>query len=273
MTRAPFRDNVVVLTGASQGIGRETALLLAAQQARLVLAARRPEPLAAVAARCRELGADAIAVPTDITEPHACRILMDRAVAEFERIDTLINNAGISMAFEFAALRDLTLPERIFRVNCLGPMYCTHFALPRLLATRGRLVAIASLTGRTGVPMRSIYAASKHAMTGFFDSLRIELAEHGVSVTTVYPDFVQTDVRDRVLGPDGGPVGIHPAKQGNFLSAPDCARIVVRAAARRKREVIIGTRGKLGVLVKAFAPGLVDRIARRAIEKVRIGRI
>lgn len=269
---ASFRDSVVIVTGASSGIGREIALGLARQGAHLALAARRPAPLQHIAEEARAEGGAAVAVPTDVTDPAQCETLVARTVERFGRLDTLVNNAGISMAFLFEELQDLTLPERIMRVNYLGSLYCTHYALPHLAAARGRLVGVASLTAKTGVPMRSLYAASKHAMAGFFDSLRIELEDRGVTVTVVYPDFVQTELRDRVMGPAGEPVGIHPAKRGEFMSAAECARIVVAAAAKRKREVIIGARGKLGLLIKAFAPRLVDRIAKRAIDRVRIGR-
>lgn len=270
MATPTFRDNVVIVTGASGGIGRQIALHLAREGASLALAARRRGALARVAQECAAAGGVALAVPTDVTDPAQCEALIARAVERYGRIDTLVNNAGISMAFFFEELRDLTLPERLVRVNYLGSVYCTHYALPHLKAARGRLVGVSSLTGKTGVPMRSIYAASKHAMAGFFDSLRIELRGRGVTVTMVYPDFVQTEVRDRVLGPDGSPLGVHPAKRGVFMSAETCARIVVRAAARRKREVIVGVRGKVGLVLKAVAPALVDRIAQRAIDRVRI---
>jgi short-subunit dehydrogenase len=175
------------------------------------------------------------------------------------------------MAFRFEELRDLSIPQRLMAVNYLGSVFCTYYALPHLRASRGRLVGVASLTGRAGVPLRSLYAASKHAMAGFFDSLRIELADTGVSVTMIYPDFVETEVRDRALGPDGRPVGIRPPAGRRFMDAATCARIVVDAAGKRRREVIVGTRGKIGLVLKTFAPGLVDRIARRAIADVTIG--
>ncbi len=216
----PFRDKVTIVTGASRGIGRRIATHLAAQGAKLALAAR---------------------------------------------------SAGATMAFRFEELRDLAIPQRLMAVNYLGSVFCTYYALPHLRASRGRLVGVASLTGRAGVPLRSLYAASKHAMAGFFDSLRIELAGTGVSVTMIYPDFVETGVRDRALGPDGRPVGIRPPAGRRFMDAATCARIVVAAAGARRREVIVGARGKIGLVLKTFAPGMVDWMARRAIANVSIG--
>jgi short-subunit dehydrogenase len=269
MSDAPFRDNVVVLTGASAGIGREMALQLARQGARLVLAAREPTKLGEVADACRALGARAVAVPTDVGDEAQCRALIDRAVGEFGRIDTLVNNAGIGMWARFDEMRDLAPFERIMRVNYLGSVYPTYYALPHLKASRGRIVAVNSLTGLTGVPTRSGYAASKHAVAGFFDSIRIELEESGVTVTQVYPGFVATEIRERAFGPDGRPLGEgnSPVREREVMSAEECARQIIAAAAKRKRDLIMTLRGRLGAKIKLVAPGLVDRIARKAIAR------
>jgi short-subunit dehydrogenase len=148
----------------------------------------------------------------------------------------------------------------------MGAVYCTHYALPHLLASRGRIVGVASLTGLTGVPTRSGYAASKHAMRGFFDSLRIELDGTGVTVTMIYPGFVATGIRDNFSAPDGGVERVDPT---TVMSVEECARQSVRAIERRSRELIMTARGKLGPWFKLIAPRLVDRIARRAVEHRR----
>ncbi len=264
---APFARAAVVLTGASSGIGRALALQLADQSARLALAARGVDELEATAEDCRRHGAEALAIPTDVSDEAACRALVARAVDAFGRIDVLVNNAGVSMWARFDELGDLTPLRRIMDVNYFGAVYCTHAALPHLKATHGRIVNVASLTGKTGVPTRTGYAASKHAMAGFFDSLRIELADSGVSVTTVYPGFVATGVRRHAYGADGAPLGESPVREADVMSAEECARLTLEAAARRKRELVMTTRGKLGLWAKLIAPGLVDRIAARAIER------
>ena len=265
----PFRENVVVLTGASAGIGREMALQLAAQGAWLALAARDAGKLEEVAAECRAKGGRALAVPTDVGDEAQCRALVERAVAEYGRIDTLVNNAGISMWARFDQVTDLAAFERIMRVNYLGSVWCTHYALPHLKRSRGRIVGVSSLTGKTGVPTRSGYAASKHAMTGFFDSIRIELEDEGVSVTMVYPGFVATEIRERAFGPDGRPLGRgnSPVREKEVMTAEECARQTLAAAAARRRELIMTARGKIGWVLKLVAPTLVDRIARKAIEQ------
>jgi short-subunit dehydrogenase len=269
MSGTPFRENVVVLTGASAGIGHQLALQLAAQGARLVLAARDAAKLEETAAACRALGAQAISVPTDVGDEAQCKALVERAVAEFGRIDTLVNNAGIGMWARFDEMTDLAPFERIMRVNYLGSVYPTFYALPHLKQTRGRIVGVNSLTGKTGVPTRSGYAASKHAAAGFFDSIRIELEDSGVTVTQVFPGFVATEIRERAFGPDGRPLGQgnSPVHEREVMSAEECARQIVAAAAGRRRELIMTLRGKVGAKLKLVAPALVDRMARKAIEQ------
>jgi len=186
-----LRGKVTIVTGASTGIGRALALELAG--AALVLAARDERTLGQVAADCSERGARAIAQRTDVTLAADCSALVDRAVAEFGRIDMLVNNAGVSMSARFDELGDLGIFEDLLRVNFLGAARLTHLALPHLKASKGRLVAVASVAGVVGVPTRTGYAASKHALVGFCDSLRVELEGTGVTVTVVYPDFVERD--------------------------------------------------------------------------------
>ena len=269
MTGDSVKDNVVVITGASKGIGAELARQLAAKGAKLVLAARNVEELERVAEECRQLGASVVAVRTDVAVERDCQALVAGAITAFGRLDTLVNNAGATMWASFEEIGDLSILERIMQVNYMGAVYCTHHALPHLRASRGRIVGISSLAGRTGVPTRTGYAASKHAMTGFFDSLRIELADSGVDVTMIYPGFVATGIRENATGPDGKAIQVSPVKEGEVMGVEDCARRIVKAIERREREVIMTARGKIGLWLKLFAPSLVDRIAKRAIEKGR----
>ncbi|HEX7973167.1 MAG TPA: SDR family oxidoreductase [Anaerolineales bacterium] len=269
MTDDVFHENVVVLTGASRGIGRALARALAGRGAWLALAARDIARLEQVAEECRGLGGRAFALQTDVCDQTQCQRLIARSVNEYGRIDTLINNAGVTMWARFEDLQDLAPLETVMRTNYFGSVYCTYAALPYLKRAHGRIVAISSLAGKSGIPTRSGYAASKHAMQGFFDSLRIELAGYGVSVTIVCPDFVASEARGRAFGPDGAPLGKSPVQESKVMTAETCARLTLKAAARRQREEIMGLRGKAGMWLKMIAPGLVDRIARRAIERGR----
>ncbi len=269
MNDVVFKDAVVIITGASSGIGRELAYQLARQGARLALGARDAERLEEVAAECRASGAQVLVVPTDVGVQADCEALVQKTVATYQRVDMLVNNAGMSMWAFFDEITDLSIFERLMRVNYLGSVYCTHYALPYLKQSRGRVVGVSSLTGKSGVPTRTGYAASKHAMAGFFDSLRIELADSGVSVTMAYPGFVSTEVRERALRADGKPLGKSPVHEKDVMTVEVCSRLILEAAAKRRREVVMTWRGKLGVWLKLIAPGLVDKIARQGIESGR----
>ncbi|MCH7574269.1 MAG: SDR family oxidoreductase [Candidatus Marinimicrobia bacterium] len=251
-----FSGQRVVITGASSGIGAEMARQMASQGARLVLAARREPELKAVAEECRQLGGAATTVVTDVTVRSQCRALMESSVAALGGIDVLVNNAGISMREEFEHIANLDIFEQLMRVNYLGSVHCTHYALPQLLESRGSIVVVSSLAGKTGVPGLTGYAASKYALHGFFESLRIELLDSGVTVTMACPGLVKTG-----LIRYGGEQGT--IRSG--MSVETCARIIVRAAGKRKREVIMTPLAKAGQFIKPFLPSLIDRIARRKV--------
>lgn len=267
MRSGGFADQVVVLTGASEGIGRALALRLAREHARLVLSARNAARLEELAADCRAAGAEAAAVPADASSRADCEALADAAVARFGRIDLLVLNAGSTMWSRLDELEDVELLERLVRTNYLGAAWLTRRALPALKASRGRIVAVASVAGLAGLPTRTGYAASKHAMIGFFDSLRIELAGSGVSVTVVAPDFVRSEIHRRAIGPDGKPLGASPLANAKIMSADACARIIRDAALARRRLVLTSFRGRLLRVLKLFTPSLVDRLAARAISR------
>src|SRR5688572_5431990 len=262
-----MKGSRIILTGASEGIGRALALALAARGARLSLAARDRERLESLAQECRGRGGEARALPTDITNSQDCEWLVNETVAAFGGIDTVVHNAGITMWSRFDALSDLSIFERIMEVNYLAPVRLTSLTLPHLKQSKGLLVAVASLAGLTGVPERSGYAASKHALIGFFDSLRIELAGSGVDVSVIAPDFVVSEIHKRAMGPDGEPLGESPMVQSRIMTAEACAARITRAIDRRERQVLMSARGKLGRWLKLLAPGVIDRIAARAIRE------
>jgi NAD(P)-dependent dehydrogenase (short-subunit alcohol dehydrogenase family) len=254
-----FKGDTVLVTGASRGIGREMALRLARDGANIGLMARGGDELEETAALCRRDGALAVVVAGDVSVEADCAAAVRRVEDEFGALDMLIANAGVSMLSLFEDLDDLEPLERVMSVNYLGAVYCTRHALPHLVRSRGRIVAVSSLTGLTGVPTRTGYAASKHAMRGFFDSLRIELRRHGVSVTIAYPGFVDTGIRERTVGEGAG------RASGRAMGASDCAERILLAAARRRRETVMTPKGRIGRWLKLVAPGLVDRIASRSV--------
>lgn len=260
-----WAGKVVVLTGASEGIGRALALHLARGGARLVLSARDAARLGTLAQECRRLGGEALVLPADASVRARCEALAEAALAHCGAIDALVLNAGATMWSRLDELEDVDLLERLARLNYLGAAWLTRAALPALRASRGRIVAVASLAGLVGVPTRTGYAASKHAMVDFFDSLRVELMGSGVSVTVIAPDFVRSEIHRRAAGPDGRPLGESPMKDAKIMSAEECARIIADAALARRRLVITSFRGRAMRWLRLLAPGLVDRLAARAI--------
>lgn len=268
MPSALLSDLVVCITGASSGIGAELARQCAHRQARLVLAARDVARLESIAAECRSVGAQVLVVPTDVGREEDCRAMIDKTIAHYGQLDVLINNAGLGASGLFREITDLSVFERVMRVNFLGSVWCTAFALPQLEKTRGRIVAISSLAGLTGVPKRTAYGASKHAMGGFFDSLRIEIAHTGVSVTVVYPGFVYSEINTHALSPDGTPWGERAYKRRpeEVMPTHECARLILDATANRDRDLVMTWRGKIGRALKLISPALIDRLAKRVIE-------
>ncbi len=260
-------DHVVLLTGASSGIGRALALALGAQRAKLALVGRDEGALEQVASLCRAQGAEAVVLAADVGIESDATAIVDRTVAAFGRLDLLLLNAGQDMWARLDEVADPSIFERLMRVNYLGPVWTTWRALPHLRESRGRIVVMSSLAGLTGVPTRTGYSATKHALHGFFDSLRVELAGSGVSVTLVCPDFVLSEIHRRALGPDGKPLGTSPMQESKIMTAERCAALALAAAAKRKRMVLLSARGKVGRWVRMFAPRLIDRIAARAVAR------
>lgn len=262
-----FAGKTLLITGASEGIGRALALELAADRPKLALVARSAERLEAIAAECRARGAEVLPVAMSVADESSCRAFVSQAVAQFGRIDALVNNAGITMWSRFDAVTDLTAFHDLMQVNYFGGVYMTAAALPHLKQSRGLIVAVASVAGLTGVPERTGYAASKHAMVGFFDSLRIELADSGVDVTVVAPDFVVSEIHRRAIGPDGKPLGYSPMQERRIMPAEECARRIRSAMQRRRRLLVTSARGRVGRVMKLFIPGIVDKIAAKAIKQ------
>ena len=260
-----FTGKTVLITGASTGIGRALALELARTGARLALTARDAARLSATAAECAAHGAQVLSVPGDVAVEADCRAAVARTVERFGGLDVLVNNAGMTMWARFDQLADLEGLERLLTVNYLGAVRVTAAALPYLKSARGLIVAVASLAGLTGVPERTGYAASKHAMVGFFESLRIELRSCGVGVTIVAPDFVRSELHKGALGPDGRALGKSPMDEPRIMTSEQCAHLMMHAIAKRQRLLITSRRGRLGRWARLVAPGLVDSLAERAI--------
>lgn len=265
-----MQKKVIVITGSSDGIGAELARQLArayGTRIGLCLAARNQAMLEQVALQCRESGNDCLVVPTDVADQDQCRQLIDKAMAHFSRVDVLINNAGKSAQALLSDVKDLSWYEDLMRVNFWGSVWCTHAALPHLLQSRGSIVAVSSLAGLIGVPGRNAYSATKFAMNGFFEALRAEVKEAGVSVTIAYPGVVATEIRYRGYNADGVAAGSSGLKEDDAMSVEECASLILSGLENRRRDVVMSTKGKLGRWLKLLMPGLVEKMALAALKQ------
>lgn len=264
-----FADKVIVITGASEGIGAELARQLSRDKPKLVLAARRMSALQAVAAQCEALGATTFVMATDVSIEADCRSLIAHAVDRFGGIDALVNNAGVSMHANFEEITDTGVYEKLMRINLMGSIWPTHAALAHLKSSNGLVVAVASLAGLIGVPGRTTYCATKFAQTGFFEALRVELASDGVDVCIVYPGVVATEIRRNGWNAKGQTAGVSGLSEENAMSVEECAGLILSAMRGRKREAVMSAKGKLGRWIKLIAPAKLDAMARAALAKGR----
>ena len=274
MAKETFGEKVVIVTGASSGIGKALSLQLAKEGACLALAARDAARLEALAKECEQLGGRAISIPTHVADENRCQTLVQQAHAHYGRIDMLINNAGMSVVGKVDELPDLRLFKQVMDVNFYGTVHCTFHALLHLKGSRGRIVNISSLGGLQAIPYNSSYVASKFAMNGFSDSLRMELAGNGVSVTLICPYWVVTEFHERYLDKNGKPKGKagRAIYKKDMMTAEQCARIILDAARQRKRQVIMSP-GVLGMRMKLLAPEWMDKLTVQRFLKPAVERI
>jgi len=259
---ASFAGRVVIVTGASSGVGAALARAFAAEGAHVALFARSEGKLDAVADDCRRAGGEALVVPGDVTAPADGAELVRRTIERFGRLDVVVCAAGLGMRARFDELADTEVLRRLMEVNYLGVAHVFLPALPHVASSAGSLVAISSLQGVVGVPERSGYVASKHAVEGLCATLRTELRGTGVSVTTVLANWVRgTNLRAKALGPDGAPRGTAtPPRDATAVDLDDLRRAVLRAVRDRKRRVFVPgwTRGL--AWLAAIAPAVADRV-------------
>jgi short-subunit dehydrogenase len=250
-----LRGAVAVVTGASSGIGAATALACGRAGMRIALAARRADRLQTVAAQVRAAGGEARVVPTDVTDEGAVVELIDGTAAAWGRLDVLVNNAGVGL---MAAVDQTTTHdfERLMRVNFFGALYGVQAALPHMRRqSGGHIVNVASVVGKRASPFRAAYVASKFALVGFSEALRMELARDGIHVTCVCPIGTETEF----FGVEDNRLGI-PGRRGPIQSAEHVARAIVRALGRQRAEIHPYPPARALFVLNAVAPGMVDRL-------------
>jgi len=251
-----IRGAVVVITGASEGIGRAAALSFARERSRVVIAARSEDRLREVEAGIVATGADCLVVPTDVTIDVQVKRLAAASLERFGRIDILVCNAGVGLYGRLADL-PLDMMRRLFEVNVYGTLRCIQAALPAMMRQKTGLVQIvSSVLGRRSIPGYGAYCASKFALYALAESLRTEIEGTGVDVQTVYPALTDTRFSTNALTANPNP----PRLRMRRASAAEVARVLVRAARLRPRDQFVTWSGRVLALANGLSPGVVDAI-------------
>lgn len=253
-----FKDKVVIVTGGSSGIGKEVAREFLRHGARITISGRNEIQLKQAEQELQKTGGEVLAVSGDVSNEQDCIRLINETLNRYGRIDILVNNAGISMRALFAEV-SLDVIRQVMDINFWGTIYCTKYALPSLLKNQGVVVGISSIAGMKGLPARTGYSASKFAMHGFLEALRIENLYTGLHVLICYPGFTASNIRNTALNKDGKPQGESPRNEDKMMQPDEVACELVKAVAKRKRMLILTRQGKLTALVNKFFPGWLDR--------------
>lgn len=261
-----MEDKVVIITGAASGIGKALAFECSRRGAILSLADRDGEKLTTVCNTLTDQGTDVIHFTCDISREEECRDLIGHTLDRYKRIDILINNAGISMRALFVDV-DLDVIRKVMDINFFGSVYCTRYALPSLLESKGSLVGISSVAGFKGLPGRTGYSASKFALQGFLEVIRIENMKKGLHVLIACPGFTNSNIRNTALSKDGTAQGESPLNESKLMPAEDVARHICRAIERRKHRLILTAQGKLTVFLNNLFPEFMDRMVYNHMAK------
>jgi len=261
-----MKGKVVVITGASSGIGKALAYEFSGHGAKVVMGARNLEMLKKISEDINRLGGESAYCATDVTSENDCKNLILTAVQKFGKIDVLINNAGISMRALFKDT-DLGVIKRLMDVNFWGSVLCTKKALPYLLESKGSVVAVSSVAGIKGLPGRTGYSASKFALHGFMESLRIENLKTGLHVMMAYPGFTASNIRNTALVADGSQQGKSPLEEGKIMPAEEVAAHIYKAVRKRKTSLVLTTQGKMTVLLSKFFTKWLDKLVYNHMAK------
>ncbi|GAB3973881.1 SDR family oxidoreductase [Spirosoma terrae] len=261
-----MKEKVVLITGASSGIGRALAFAFGREGASIVICARNAESLQQVSSELKQAGITTLALVADVSLENDVKALFEQTIARFGRLDILINNAGISMR-SMLIDTDPAVIQKVMDINFMGTVYATRYALPYIVQTKGSIVGISSIAGYRGLPVRAGYSASKFAMNGFLEAVRTELLHSGVHVLTACPGFTASNIRFSALDAHGHAKGETMRDESNMMSAEECADHILRAVKSRKRELILTTQGKLTVFINKLFPGLADKLVYNTLAK------
>lgn len=260
-----MQNQVVIVTGASSGIGLACAMKFFNEGANVVMTARNIERLIEQT-KSFEDTSKFLAVRCDVGNEESCKTMIEQTIAKFGKIDVLINNAGISMRALFNSV-DLKVIQSVMQTNFWGTVYCTKYALPYLLQSKGSVVGISSVAGKKGLPGRTGYSASKFAMEGFLEALRTENLKTGLHVLVACPGFTASNIRTTALDAEGKQQGDSPRDEKSMMSADEVANAIYDAVIKRRRDLILTANGKFTVWLNKFFPGMMDKMVFSHISK------
>ncbi len=255
-----FANKVVAITGGTDGIGKALVKEFLNRGARVATCSRTIEKLELL--KNEFSGKPLLAIVADVCKEEDCKIFIEKVIDEFQRIDILINNAGISMRALFKDT-DLETLKKVMDINFWGSVYCTKYALDSILKNKGTIVGVSSIAGYRGLPGRSGYSASKHALNGWLEALRTELLETGVNVMWVCPGFTKSNIRNIALNKDAKPQGESPLDESKLMTAEECAQHITKAIEKRKRTLVLTLTGKETVFMNKFFPSWADKLTHR----------
>jgi short-subunit dehydrogenase len=261
-----MKNKVVVITGSSSGIGEACARLFAEQGSKVVLAARNEKRLTQITQDILNNGNEAIFFVTDISKEKDCKLLIEKSVSHYGKIDILINNAGISMRAILNEL-DTSVIQKVMDVNFFGTVFCTKYALPHILKEKGSVVGVSSIAGYKGLPGRCAYSASKFAMHGFLESLRIENLKNKLHVLIACPGFTSSNIRNTALNKDGQVQSESPRDEQQMMSPEQVAKQIYFSIKKRQNTLVLTINGKLTVFLNKLFPNLVDKLVFNHLKK------
>jgi len=252
-----FKDKVVIVTGASSGIGEATAREFALNGSKVILAARSESRLDQIVREINSSGGEAFYVKTDVSIEEDCKQLIEKTIEKYSKIDILVNNAGLSMRAAFIDV-DVMVLHRLMNVNFWGTVYCTKYALPYLIENKGSLIGVSSVAGFHGLPGRTGYSASKFAIHGFLETIRIENLKKGLHVMIIAPGFTATEIRKHALTASGAEQGESPRDEHKLKPPQYVAKWVLKGIRKKKRNKLLTWDGRFTALFQRIVPDLVD---------------
>ena len=261
-----MKGKVVIITGASSGIGKSCALEFSKLGANLMLAARSEIKLREISEEINKNGGNSTFFATDVSIEKECDKMVQKTISFFGQIDILVNNAGISMRSIFNEL-DLSVFKKVMNVNFWGAVYCTKYALPYILKNKGSVVGVSSIAGHKGLPGRTAYSASKFALQGFLESLRIENYKKNLHVLIICPGFTSSNIRKKALQGDGLQQGESPRSEKKMMSSEKVALYMINAIQKKKNNLVLTSNGRLTVFLNKFFPKLVDKLVFNHMSK------